>query len=65
MTMRTVSGLHHFITLPDVRTIKRMTVANGFLYVYCDDAAGGEKTLKIRIDEDGKGHIEQMLRLGA
>ena len=63
--MRTVSGFRHFVTLPTGFAIKRMTAAGGFLYVYCDDVAGGEATVKISTGEDGKGHIEQMLRIEA
>ena len=63
--MRTVSGFHHFLTLPAGLAVKRMTAAGGFLYAYCDDAAGGEATVKIGTSEDGKGRIEQVLRIEA
>ena len=63
--MRTVSGFHHFITLPAGLAVKRMTAAGGFLYAYCDDATGGEATVKIGTGEDGKGRIEQVLRIEA
>ena len=64
--MQTVRGFRCFLTLPEGLIPKRLTGdPDGFLYAYCDDAAGGEATLKISTGEDRKGHIEQMLRIEA
>ena len=64
--MQTVSGMRHFITLPEGLICKRLTVGDdGLVYAYCDDVAGGEATVQIRSDAQGRGHIEQVLRIEA
>ena len=65
--MNIVSGMRLFCTMPaGLGPIRRLTVdEDGFVYAYCHDRAGGEATLKISTGEDGKGHIEQMLRIEA
>jgi hypothetical protein len=63
---RTVSGFHHFVTLPAGLVCRWLTAGDdGFVYACCDDALGGTVTLKISTGEDGKGHIEQMSRIEA
>ncbi len=64
--MRIVSGFQHFLTLPPGLVCRRLTAGDdGFVYAYCDDALGGAATVKIGIGGDGKGRIEQMLRIEA
>ncbi|KKK77357.1 hypothetical protein LCGC14_2854440 [marine sediment metagenome] len=64
--METVSGFRHFLTLPEGLIPKRVTAGHdGLLYILCDDARGGYATLRVSTGEDGKGHIEQMLRIEA
>ncbi len=58
-------GFSHFLTLPPELTVKRMSAAGGFLYCYCGHADGGEVSVKDGMGEDGKGHIEQMMRIEA
>ena len=64
--MKTVSGMRLLVSLPADLTIKRLTYGNdGMLYAYCDVATGGEATVQVSTDDDGHGHIEQVIRIGA
>ena len=64
--MRTVSGFQHFLTFPPGLVCRRLTAGDdGFVYAYCDDALGSTVTVKISTGGDGKGRIEQMLRIEA
>jgi hypothetical protein len=62
--MEDVSGIRHFVTLPEGLICKRLAVGDdGLVYAYCDDAAGGETSVQISSDTQGQGHIEQVLRI--
>ncbi len=57
-------GFGLFFTLPVGLILKRLSSLDEFLYLYCDDVVGGEVTIKLGKDEDGKARIEQTLRIG-
>jgi len=64
--MRTISGFQLFVSLPEDLAIKRLTVGDdGMLYALCGAAAGGEATVRVSTGDDGHGHIEQIVRIGA